>query len=85
MTQRITNHDGSKTKTFSDLKASLLFARRMENLGFKTRFAANYLDHFNEWWYPVRYWREVQTEETFQDQANDAYADLRQAGGYRNL
>jgi hypothetical protein len=80
--QDVNNHDGSRTRTFTDLKSSLLFAARMQNLGFKTTFAANHLDIFNEWWYPVRYWREVPQESTFQDQANDAYADLRRAGWY---
>jgi hypothetical protein len=85
MYEEINNHDGSKTRSFTDLTASLIFARRMENLGFKTRFAANYLDYFEVWRYPVRYWREQPVETTFQDEASAAYADLRREGGYRNL
>jgi hypothetical protein len=55
----INNHDatGSKTRTFTDARAALLFAQRMENIGFAATFAASYLELYNEWWYPVRYYR----------------------------
>ena len=85
MKNEINNYDGSKTRTFNNPAAALRFAQNMTNLGFKTRFAANYLDLFNEWWYPVKYWREFPEEETFQDSADAAYCDLRIAGGYRNI
>ena len=83
--QEYNNQDGSKTRTFADLKKALRFAGQMENLGYKAVFSATYLDVFNQWWYPVRYWKEVQPESTFQDQADDAYADLRRAGSFRNI
>ena len=85
MKNEINNYDGSKTRTFRDVAESLRFAQRMANLGYKTRFAANYLDLYNEWWYPVKYWKEQPQEETFQESANAAYRDLRIAGGYRNI
>jgi len=81
--QDVNNYDGSRTRTFTDAKVSLTFAARMQNLGFKTTFAANHLDLYDQWWYPVRYWREAPQESTFQQEADNAYADLRRAGGYR--
>jgi hypothetical protein len=77
--------DGSKVRSFHNPAQALRFARLMQNLGYRTRFASTYLDESEVWMHPVTYWREVRVETTFQDEANAAYADLRREGGYSNV
>jgi hypothetical protein len=77
--------DGSKIRSFHNPAQALRFARLMENIGYRTRFATVYLDECEVWMHPVTYWREQPQETTFQDEASAAYADLRRQGGYRNV